>query len=256
MDGRRSALGDFLRSRRQRLRPETVGLTANRRRRTPGLRREEVAELAGIGVDWYVRLEQGRDVNPSLTTIDAIARALKLGESEHNHLRSLARHGDRRAFAKETVPEAVQRVVQSLPHPTYVIGRRWDVLAWNEAAEEIFAWDRIPEGGRNTLLCVLTNPAVRRLFGNGWEDEARRMVAQFRKTHDLWAGDPAFVELLYRLHEGSAEFAGWWKAHDIRDGAAGIKKFVHPKKGTLRFQHASFQCNDDPALKLVIYTPV
>ena len=82
------------------------------------------------------------------------------------------------------------------------------------------------------------------------------MVAQFRKTHDLWAGDPAFVELLDRLRTGSAEFAGWWKAHDIRDGSAGIKKMVHPKRGTLRFQHASFQCNDDPGLKQVIYTPV
>ena len=256
MDARRSELGDFLRSRRQRLRPEAVGLPATRRRRTPGLRREEVAELAGIGVDWYVRLEQGRDVNPSLMTIDALARALKLGKSEHSHLRSLARHGDQRAFAKETVPEAVQRVVENLPHPAYVVGRRWDVLAWNKAAEEIFAWGRIPEGDRNTLLCALTNPATRRLFGSGWADEARRMVAQFRKTHDLWAGDPAFVELLDRLRTGSAEFAGWWKAHDIRDGSAGIKKVIHPKKGALRFQHASFQCNDDPGLKLVIYTPV
>src|ERR1700742_3054819 len=101
MDARRSELGDFLRSRRQRLRPESVGLPATRRRRTPGLRREEVAELAGIGVDWYVRLEQGRDVNPSLMTIDALARALKLGKSEHGHLRTLARHGDQRAFAPE-----------------------------------------------------------------------------------------------------------------------------------------------------------
>jgi transcriptional regulator with XRE-family HTH domain len=256
MDARRGELGDFLRSRRQRLRPEAVGLPATRRRRTPGLRREEVAELAGIGVDWYVRLEQGRDVNPSLMTIDALARAPKLGKSEHNHLRTLARHGDRRAFAKETVPDAVLRVVESLPHPSYVVGRRWDVLAWNKAAEEIFALGRTPEGDRNTLLFMLTNPATRRLFADGWADEARRMVAQFRKTHDLWAGDPAFVELLDRLRAGSAEFAGWWKAHDIRDVSAGIKKMVHPKKGALRFQHASFQCNDDPGLKLVIYTPV
>jgi len=256
MDARRGELGDFLRSRRQRLRPESVGLPATRRRRTPGLRREEVAELAGIGVDWYVRLEQGRDVNPSLTTIDALARALKLGKSEHNHLRTLARHGDRRAFAPEIVPEAIRRVVEGLPHPAYVVGRRWDVLAWNKAAEEIFAFHRIPEGERNTLLFMLTKPGPRKLFGSAWADEARRMVAQFRKTHDLWAGDPAFAELLDRLRAGSPEFAGWWKAHDIRDVAAGIKRMAHPKKGMLRFQYASFQCNDDPGLKLVIYTPV
>jgi transcriptional regulator with XRE-family HTH domain len=256
MDARRSEFGDFLRSRRQRLRPEAVGLPATRRRRTPGLRREEVAELAGIGVDWYVRLEQGRDVNPSLMTINALARALKLGKSEHNHLRSLARHGDQRTFAKEAVPEPIRHLVMNLPHPVYVTGRRWDVLAWNKAAEEIFAFRRMPEADRNTLLCVLTNPATRRLFGSTWADEARRMVAQFRKTHDLWAGDPAFIELLDRLRAGCPEFATWWKAHDVRDVAAGIKRIAHPKKGVLRLQHASFQCNDEPGLKLVIYTPV
>lgn len=256
MDARRSELGDFLRSRRQRLLPETVGLPTTRRRRTPGLRREEVAELAGIGVDWYVRLEQGRSVTPSLTTIDALARALRLGKSEHHHLRSLAHHGDRRAFAPETVPEAIRRVVDCLPHPAYITGRRWDVLAWNKAAADIFAFQRMPEQDRNTLVCVLLNPATRRLFGATWAEEARRMVAQFRKTHDLWAGDPAFVQLLDRLRRGCPEFVTWWKAHDIRDVAAGRKRMAHPKKGVLHFQHASFQCNDEPGLKLVIYTPV
>ncbi len=256
MDARRSELGDFLRSRRQRLRPEAVGLPATRRRRTPGLRREEVAELAGIGVDWYVRLEQGRSVNPSLTTIDALARALRLGKAEHNHLRALARHGDHRAFAKEAVPEAIRRLVESLPNPAYITGRRWDVLAWNKAAEEIFAFGRMAEEDRNTLIIMLTKPASRRVFGTSWADEARRMVAMFRTTHDLWAGDPAFVDLLGRLRRDSPEFPGWWKAHDIRDVAAGEKRMVHPKKGVLRFQHASFQCNDEPGLKLVIYTPV
>ena len=256
MDARRGELGDFLRSRRQQLRPEAVGLPATRRRRTPGLRREEVAELAGIGIDWYVRLEQGRDVNPSLTTIDALARALRLGKSEHNHLRALARHGDQRAFAKEVVPDAIRHLVESLPNPAYITGRRWDVLAWNKAAEQIFAFSRAAEEDRNTLISVLTKPASRRLFGASWADEAKRMVAMFRKTHDLWAGDPAFVDLLDRLRSGCPEFESWWKTHDIRDVAAGVKRIVHPKKGVLRFQHASFQCNDEPGLKLVIYTPI
>src|SRR5215217_1441345 len=101
MDANRSELGDFLRSRRERLSPKTVGLSNGRRRRTPGLRREEVAELAGIGVDWYVRLEQGRTVNPSVTTVDALARALRLSKTEHAHLKALARDGDRRAFTRE-----------------------------------------------------------------------------------------------------------------------------------------------------------
>ncbi|MCW5737498.1 MAG: helix-turn-helix domain-containing protein [Enhydrobacter sp.] len=256
MDARRSELGDFLRSRRQRLRPESVGLQATRRRRTPGLRREEVAELAGIGIDWYVRLEQGRSVNPSLATIDALARALRLGKAEHDHLRALARRGDRRPFQEEEVPDPIRRLVESLPNPAYITGRRWDVLAWNQTADEIFAFGRMADEDLNTLIIMLTKPASRRVFGPAWADEARRMVAMFRTTHDVWAGDPAFIDLLDRLRRDSPEFPGWWKAHDIRDVAAGQKRVVHPKKGVLHFEHASFQCNDEPGLKLVIYTPV
>src|ERR1700742_3599643 len=107
MDARRSELGDFLRSRRQRLRPESVGLPATRRRRTPGLRREEVAQLAGIGVDWYVRLEQGRDVNPSATTVESLARALRLDPVEQAHLRALTRNAERRPFVRESVPDSL-----------------------------------------------------------------------------------------------------------------------------------------------------
>lgn len=255
-DAYRSELGDFLRSRRERLSPETVGLPEGRRRRTSGLRREEVAELAGIGVDWYIRLEQGRAVSPSVTTIDALARALRLNKTEHAHLRALTQSAGRRVFTPEHVPPQIKRLVESLSQPAYVTGRRWDVLAWNAAADKIFGYSRLAEEDRNTLICMLTNPITRRLFGAGWADEAKRMVAQFRATHDLWAGDPAFVDLLTRLRQGSPEFARWWEAHDIGSVSAGQKVLDHPKKGALRFEYASFQANDDPALKLVIYTPV
>jgi transcriptional regulator with XRE-family HTH domain len=255
-DSRRSEFGDFLRSRREKLTPKAVGLPPGRRRRTAGLRREEVAELAGIGVDWYIRLEQGRTVSPSVTTIDALARALRLSKAEHAHLRALARDADRQAFVLENVPDAIRRLVNGLHQPAYITGRRWDILAWNAAAEEIFAFGRLRQEDRNSLILVLTNPQTRRLFGSGWADEAKRMVAQFRTTHDLWAGDPAFVELLDRLRQRCPEFAGWWEAHDIKSIAGGQKLMKHPKKGLLRFEHASFQANDDPALKLVIYTPV
>jgi transcriptional regulator with XRE-family HTH domain len=255
-DPRRSEFGDFLRSRREKLSPKAVGLPTGRRRRTAGLRREEVAELAGIGVDWYIRLEQGRTVSPSVTTIDALARALRLGKAEHAHLRALASDADRRAFARENVPDAIRRLVDNLNQPAYVTGRRWDVLAWNAAAEEIFAFSRLAEEDRNTLISVLTNPHTRGLFGATWADEAKRMVAQFRATHDLWAGDPAFLSLLERLRQGCPEFVIWWDAHDIGSITAGRKLLSHPKKGSLRFEYATFQANDDPALKLVIYTPV
>jgi transcriptional regulator with XRE-family HTH domain len=253
---RHGELGDFLRSRRERLNPAMVGLSAGRRRRTPGLRREEVAELAGIGVDWYIRLEQGRTVSPSATTVDALARALRLSKVEHAHLKALTRPADRRGFVRESVPETIRRIVLSLNQPAYVTGRRWDVLAWNAAAEEIFAFSRLAEEERNSLVLMLTNPHTRRLFGAGWAGEARRMIAQFRATHDLWAEDPAFVALVERLRQASPEFARWWEAHDVGHGSAGQKLLLHPKKGALRLDYASFQANDDPALKLVIYTPV
>jgi transcriptional regulator with XRE-family HTH domain len=255
-DPRRAEFGNFLRSRREKLTPRAVGLPSGRRRRTAGLRREEVAELAGIGVDWYIRLEQGRTVNPSVTTVDALARALRLNKTEHAHLRALARDADRRPFARETVPAHLRRVVESLNQPAYITGRRWDVLAWNASAEEIFGFAQLAEDERNTLILVLTNPQARALFGKTWKDEARRMVMQFRAAHDLWAGDPAFVDLLARLRNGCREFATWWEAHDVRGASDGRKLLQHPKKGALHLQYASFQANDDSALKLTIYTAV
>lgn len=247
-------LSDFLRSRRGRLTPEAVGLPGGRRRRTPGLRREEVALLAGIGTDWYTRLEQGRTVNPSTTTVEALSRALRLNPVEQAHLRALTRNAERRPFVREVVPESLRRTVEALNAPAYVTGRRWDVLAWNKAAEEIFAFGRIAEEDRNTLILILTNPNTRRLFGAGWAEEAKRVIAQFRATHDLWADDPAFASLLARLRAGCPEFAKWWKAHDLKASLAGQKHLSHPRKGTLKLQYTSFQANDDPSLKLVIYT--
>src|SRR4051794_13926621 len=151
-DPRRLEFGDFLRSRREKLTPKAVGLPPGARRRTAGLRREEVAQLAGIGVDWYIRLEQGRTFSPSGTTVDAPARALRLSKTEHAHLKALARDGARGTFKREIVPPPIRRLVESLPHPAYITGRRWDVLAWNEAAEQVFAFARLPEQDRNTMI--------------------------------------------------------------------------------------------------------
>jgi transcriptional regulator with XRE-family HTH domain len=249
-----SELGDFLRSRREKLSPSALGLAKRRRRRTPGLRREEVAELAGIGVDWYIRLEQGRAARPSVTTVDSLARALRLSKEERAHLRALAERRDRRPFARETAPEPMRRLIESLNQPAYITGRRWDVLAWNAAAAEIFGdFGRFAEKDRNILNTMLTKPAARRLFGAGWANEAMRMVAQFRASYDVWAGDPAFEELVARLRRESPEFASWWEAHDIRMAGGGQKLLDTPTMGLVRFDYATFQANDDPALRLAIY---
>lgn len=252
----RTPFGDFLRSRRKKLRPDAVGLHDGPRRRTPGLRREEVAELAGIGVDWYVRLEQGRDVSPSDATLDALARALRLDKAEAAHLHALARRDRSRAFVPERVPPTIARLVANLHLPAYVTGRRWDILAWNAAAADLLGFDRLAEADRNILVYMFVEPHARRLFAERWADEARRMIALFRTNHDLHAGDPAFMALVERLCASSDEFAQWWGAHDVRSGASGQKVLVHAQRGMQRYEYATFQANDDPALKLAIYTPV
>jgi transcriptional regulator with XRE-family HTH domain len=247
-------LGEFLRSRRVRLRPDDVGIAPQRRRRTPGLRREEVAGLAGISAEWYVKLEQGRAVSPSKETIEALGKALRLNTVEQKHLRSLARAGRRGPFVREIVPPILRRIVEGLSQPAYVTGQRWDILVWNAAAAELLGdFGARPIEDRNILVFMFAFPAARRLFGERWEEEARRMVALFRSTHDLWADDPAFAVLVERLSSECPEFASWWTSHDVAAPVSGAKQLIHPQRGPLYFEYATFQANDDPHLKLTLY---
>lgn len=253
-----SGLGGFLRSRRERLAPESVGLPERARRRTPGLRREEVAELAGIGVDWYIRLEQGRSVSPSPATIDALAAALRLDDTEQAHLRVLARLPGQEPFVREHPPNALRNLVEGLDRPAYLTGRRWDVLAWSPAADELFTgFGGLADDDRNVLVYLLLDPGARRLFGDGWADQARHVVARFRAAHDLWPADPAFTGLADRLHRDSPEFATWWERHDVGNAGGAGRKVLHPPTGgPIRFDYATFQADEDSALRLTIYTPV
>lgn len=253
---RKGELGNFLRSRRQAISPEVVGLQASGKRRTPGLRRDEVAELAGIGVDWYIRLEQGRSTSPSMETVDALAFALRLGEAERAHLSSLVRNVGRERFTRETVPAEIVRLVKSLNVPAYVTGQRWDILVWNNAAAEIFTdFGQLAEADRNLLLYVLTCPEARSIFGASWNSQAQRMVALFRPTFDLWSGDPAFLDVVERLEKGCPEFAGWWQQHNVDMARAGTKLLRQPGRAAQHLHYATFQSNDNRDLKLSIYTP-
>ena len=156
-------LGDFLRKRREKLKPKDVGLPSGNRRRTPGLRREEVAELAGISTDWYVRLEQGRDTLPSPGTVNALARALSLTPNERSHLQSLAAGHVNGQFKDERVPAFLVALIHDIPLPAYIIGARFDLLCWNRAAVETFRdFSQIPENERNTLTrCLFAVSCVR-----------------------------------------------------------------------------------------------
>ena len=246
-------LGEFLRRRRERLNPGDFGLPAGARRRTPGLRREEVAERSGISVDWYVRLEQGRDSLPSRATAEALSKALKLGPADRAHLIRLASPAPSHTFVKETAPPNLVALVEGLNTPAYVIGARLDLLCWNKKAVELFRdYSKIPEPKRNSLYQMFTAPEMRERYPE-WEREARSLLESFRATFDFWSDAPEFVGLVEELKSLSAEFRRWWKEHGIRLQPSGEKLARHPKLGLIRMSYATFQCNDNPDLRLVAY---
>lgn len=206
-------------------------------------------------MECYVKLEQGRAITPSSATIDALADALRLSATERAHLVHLARPGQRVRFEREIVPAVLNRFVRDLPHPAYVTGLRWDLLAWNASAQELFDDFLNGEEPPNLLLYMLTEPRARALFAQEWAEEARRMIALFRSTHDLWADDAGFVELVQRLSRGCPEFDVWWKQHDIGQARSGFKTVHHPVLGPTRFQYCTFQSNDDTRLKISVLMP-
>ncbi|TIT20398.1 MAG: helix-turn-helix domain-containing protein, partial [Mesorhizobium sp.] len=205
-DSRRRELGAFLRSRRERLSPGTAGIACGARRRTPGLRREEVAMIAGVGTTWYTWLEQGRDVRPSVEVLTALSEALRLDAVEKRHLFILAgrQQPERRLAAPEKVDGALLHMLQSLVlQPAYVVGRRWDVLAWNPAAVAVFGDYGLLEGdARNIVHMVFTSPHHRRLLVD-WEELARVVLASFRAESAKYVGDPDFDRLIALMMRSS-----------------------------------------------------
>ncbi|MEH2513287.1 transcriptional regulator with XRE-family HTH domain [Nitrobacteraceae bacterium AZCC 1564] len=246
-------IGELLRRRRERLNPADCGLSVTARRRTPGLRREEVAELAGISVDWYVRLEQGRDSLPSRATVDALAKALRLTPADQAHLNSLAFGPPQRRFTKETVPPHLIEMVNGMNMPAYIIGARFDVLCWNRHAVRLFRdYSKLTAKQRNSLYRMFTAPEMKERYPD-WEQEARGMLESFRINYDFWSDAPEFIELVEDLKELSPEFRRWWREHGIRIRSSGEKVMRHPTLGKIKTTYATFRTNDDPGLTLVIY---
>lgn len=258
-DSRRRELGAFLRSRRERLSPQATGIAAGQRRRTPGLRREEVAMIAGVGTTWYTWLEQGRDVRPSVEVLTALCGALRLDAAESRHLFILAgrQQPERRAVTPEKADGPLLHMLQSLGlQPAYVVGRRWDVLAWNPAAVAVFGDYGLLEGdARNIVHMVFTSPHHRRLLVD-WEELARVVLASFRAESAKYIGDPDFERLIALMMRSSPEFRAWWPLRDVARKLSGVKHVRHPTAGSMAFEHMSLSIDDGSDMRLIVYTPL
>jgi len=254
---RRAELGGFLKARRARLRPEDVGLAPGPRRRTPGLRREEVALLAGVGVSWYTWLEQGRPINASWQVLDAVAASLQLDGPERWHLYRLAEAMPVRAWAKATVvPDAVRDVLRSLdPLPAALINGRFDVVETNDAHEEMFwNWHSLPCVHKNLLWCAITEPRAREMFLN-YDEEIPHMVARLRAAYAHHVGDPEWDEDIRRLAGLSREFAELWARHEVAGPAPRRLRFRHPDAGPMTFTRTELDVSAVADLRIAVYSP-
>lgn len=248
----RSELGAYLSARRADVTPGDVNLPATGHRRVPGLRREEVALLAGVSADYYIRLEQGRERTPSAQVLDALAAALRLDDDGRLHLFRLAGLGPRARAA--AVPDRVEPSLLALmdtwPHnPAIVYNRAYDVLASNAIADALFhGWTH----SRNLMHVVFTDPAAR-AFYRDWHDVARNSVAGFRLGHGAAPDDPRIRQVLTELLEASPEFADLWARHDARGKALERKRFAHRDVGRLTLTMQTFDVRSAPGQELVVY---
>jgi len=239
-----------VRAHRERLPPEQpVG-----RRRTPGLRREELAARAGISATWCAWIEQGREVQASPHALSRLAVALRLTRAERAYLFELAGRRDPEhpaPAAEGAAPDSILTVVRAMPSPAYGLDRFWNVVAWNEPAAELFAgW--LGEGEtRNLLRYVFLDPSARRLISD-WEDRAARLLAEFRADYGQSFADPPMQALIDGLMADSPLFLKLWKEQQVLDREGGVRRFNHPQRGALEYQQHTYRPTDRPDCKLVV----
>jgi transcriptional regulator with XRE-family HTH domain len=254
---RAEEFGAFLRSRRARLAPADAGFPDDRRR-TPGLRREEVAAIAGVAVSWLARLEQGRAHSVSPEVLAALANALRLDRVERAHLFALAGfRADADDGPRPEVTPALRALLDALdPNPAYLLDRCWDIVAWNQAEAALFpGLLGHTDGPPNLLDLVFGDEDLARLMVDH-EEELVRLVAQFRVHRTDWPDDPGLAELIARLRSTSPRFAALWAAEDVAPFVTTRRVFDHPRAGTLEFDHHRFAALDQPGVQLVVYTPI
>jgi transcriptional regulator with XRE-family HTH domain len=254
----RSVLGAFIRAHRARLAPEQVGLPPGTRRRTPGLRREEVAQLAGLSATWICWIEQGRDVAASPAALDRLGKALRLSPAERRYLFDLAGRRDPReapAAEDDEVPPALAQALEAIALPAYLLDLLWQVRAWNAPAARLFAGWLDRPGDRNMLRYIFLDPAARRLVSD-WPSRARRVVAEFRAESGLRLAEPGPAALVAELADRSPDFARFWTEQEVLGREGGERRFEHPQDGPLKFEQLSLSLAARPDIKLVLLTPL
>lgn len=256
---RRKELADFLRTRRTRLSPHDVGFRVETsRRRTPGLRREEVASLSGISLPWYTALEQGRDIQVSEQVLESLVRTLRLSNDERNHLFVLANHSVLPNVTEdESISPALQQVLDKLgTYPAYVIDRRWNLFAWNKMTSILCGdFNQIAEIERNILWRIFMMKDNKARIVN-WENVATMLLAHFRSRYALHMNDSWYQDLVNMLSDRSEEFREWWGRHDVSRNSEGEKVIHHPQAGLLTFRYNTFTVSESGEFVMGIYTPI
>jgi transcriptional regulator with XRE-family HTH domain len=264
VSGTRAELGAFLRARRARLQPADVGLPGDSvpgRRRTPGLRREEVADLSGVGVTWYTWLEQGRDIPASAQVVEALARALRLSADERRHLRDLA--GLSSPAPPSPTPAAgtqawprLQRLVDAvMPNIASVYDVHFDYLAWNTAYRQVRTDPGTLAPGRRNLLWMMFTDAENRARMTTWDRAAQALISQFRAVAARRPGDPRFTELVTALTEVSPQFRDWWEEYPVRYFRPASIRIAHPRAGRITLEMFQLRLEDDPGHLMVVQVP-
>jgi hypothetical protein len=252
-------LAQFLRTRRARISPEQAGLPIGGRRRTPGLRRGEVALLSDVSVDWYTWLEQARNIQVSAQVLESIARTLQLDSSERKHLFLLALQqlpADLTSAESDISPTLQSFLDLQGTSPAFVTDQRLNVVAWNKVAGLIYGnYEAMSTRERNSVWRTFTSPYVRQLLQENWETHARHRLAHFRASYGKFVGDPWWKEIIEELNQVSAEFRAWWPQHDVLNGPEGKKINHHPTAGLIVFDQISFLVSDSPHLTVTINIP-
>jgi transcriptional regulator with XRE-family HTH domain len=254
---RRAELGDFLKARRAQVSPEEVGLAPGGRRRTPGLRREELAQLAGVGVTWYTWLEQGRPINASGQVLDAVAATLRLTESERAHLYRLAEATPLRPKTGVCASELVMTEILTAldPLPAVITNTRFDIIQPNKAFSDLFHdWHTLPCVHKNLLWCIVTEPLARQQLLN-YDDEVPYLVARLRSAYGEHVGDPDWEVDLARLRKLSPEFERLWSRHEVADCVPRPRHVLHPIAGELHFTVTELAVPAHPDLLMFVETP-